>query len=309
MKSTDVAIIGGGVAGMSAALYARRFNLDVIIFDGYLGGNITKTQIVENYPGFIKISGIELAQKIREHTLSYKPMVINKRVEKLEKKGGYFVIDVGDEKIKSKAVIFATGTKWKRLNVKGEAEFNNKGVSYCSLCDGFLYKNKKVAVVGAGNSAVKEAIVLSELAGEVYLVAKKEIHPDSSNREILKKAKNVEVIQHVDVLEILGDTKVKGLKLNKKHNGKNVLDVDGIFVSIGHDINSELAKEIGVKTNTKGEIITDKFGKTNIKGFFAAGDVTDKSFKQAIAGVAEGCIAANSAYEYITKEHMEVFSE
>jgi len=303
MISTDVAIIGGGIAGLAAAMYSRRFDLDVTIFDGFLGGTITKTNTVENYPGFIKLTGIELANKLKEHALFYKPKVVNKKIDKIEKKGNCFVLSSGEEKYNAKSVILATGTEWKKLKVPGEAKFMNKGVHYCALCDGNFYKGKTVALVGAGDSAVKDALILSGIANKVYIIVRKEdVHPEPINKERLDRTKNTEIINYTQVTEILGDKKVSGLKLSKAYKGKEILDVDAVFIDVGHYALSNLAKELGAKLNKKGEVITNKLTETNVEGFFAAGDVADTPFKQAITSASEGCIAAYSAYEYVKKE-------
>ena len=303
MKKTDVAIIGGGVAGLSAAMYARRFDLDVTIFDAFLGGTIMRAGNVENYPGFVKVTGIELAEKIKEHAMTYKPHVVNRFVEKIEKKGDCFLLKSGSEEYQVKAVILATGTVWRRLNVPGEKEFENKGVHYCALCDGNFYKGKIVAMVGAGDSAVKDALVLSSVCKKVYIIVRKEeVHPEPVTMDRLEKAKNIEVIANTQVKEILGDKKVNALKLDNPYDSKDELVVDAIFINIGHVALSKLGKELGAKINKKGEIVTNKLTETNVTGFFAVGDVGDTPFKQAITGAAEGCIAAFAAYEHITKE-------
>lgn len=302
INKTDVAIIGGGVTGLSAAMYARRFDLDVIVFDPFPGGTITKTDRVENYPGFIKLTGQELADNIKQHALSYKPKIINEPVDKIEKKSACFIINSNKEKYQAKAIILATGTEWKKLNVPGEKKFTNKGVHYCAVCDGFFYKNKTVAMIGAGDSAAKDALVLSGIAKNVFLIVRgDDIHPEPINYKRVKETKNIEIINKTNIIEILGDNNVKKLKLDKSYNGSKELLINGIFIDIGHTPLTNLAKELGVKLNKKGEVITNKLTETNIPGFFAAGDVADTPFKQAITGASEGSIAAYSAYEYITK--------
>lgn len=302
MKSTDVAIIGGGVGGLSAAMYSRRFNLDVTLFDGFLGGTVTKTDKIENYPGFLQISGIELAEKIREQALFYNPNVVNSRVDKIEKKGGVFVLDVGNEKFEAKTVILATGTEWKKLGVKGEKEFVNRGVHYCALCDANFYRGKVVTVVGAGDAAVKNALVLSGLAEKVYIITRKEgVHPEPVRLKQIEETDNIEVIPFSEIVEIVGDKKVTGVKLSKDYEGKDVLDLDGVFIDIGHVPLSGLAEGLGVELDDRGYVVTNKLTETNVPGFFAVGDVTDTSFRQAINAAAEGCKASYSAYEHIKK--------
>jgi thioredoxin reductase (NADPH) len=206
-----------------------------------------------------------------------------------------------------KSIIFCTGTKWRKLEVPGSEEFERKGVNYCALCDAPLYKNKIVGLVGGSDSAAKDALVLSEHAKKVYIIYRGEqIHPEPINLERIKQRKNIEIINNTNIAEIKGDKFVTSATLDKPYKGSKEFKLDAVFVAIGHIILSDLAKEIGVKTNKKGEIIIDHAtSETNIKGVFAAGDVTDKPFKQLITGVAEGCTAAYSAFEYISKSKVE----
>lgn len=304
-EQIDVIIIGGGVAGLSAAMYARRFDLNVLVFDPFVGGTITKTDRVENYPGFIKLTGQELADKIKDHALEYKPEIINQYVDKIEKQKDKFIVKSENKSYESKTIIFATGTEWKKLGVKGEKEFENKGVHYCAVCDGFFYKNKVVAMIGAGDSAAKDALVLAGLAKKVFIIVRKDdIHPEPINYKRIKQTKNIEIINKTNITEITKNNKTMQLKLDNAYKGKKDLELDGVFIDIGHIPITHLAKNLGIKLNKKGEIITNKLTETNIKGFFAVGDVSDTPFKQAITGASEGSIAAYAAYEYITKNQV-----
>ena len=208
-----------------------------------------------------------------------------------------------------KTILFATGTKWKKLpeSVKGSREFENKGVNYCAICDGPLFRNKIVGVVGGSDSAAKDAMLLSEHAKKFYIIYRGEkIHPEPINMKRVEQNKKIEIINNTNVAEVKGEQIVKSVVLDRMYKGKKELELDGIFIAIGHIVLSDLAKPLGVKLNGKGEIIIDhKTSETNIEGVYAAGDVADKPFKQAITGVAEGCTAAYSAYEYITKGKIE----
>jgi thioredoxin reductase (NADPH) len=310
-KMYDLVIIGAGVAGMAAAMYSARLGMKTLCLgmahgsELPLGGVITTTNLVENYPGFIKISGDELAEKIKNHAQSYELVDIKEElVIKIVKEKDIFEIKTNVENYNSKAVIFASGTKWKKLEVAGSKEFENKGVAYCALCDGPLYKNKIVAVVGGSDSAAKDALVLAEHAKKVFIIYRKEkIRAEPVNMKRIEDNKKITIINNTNVIEIKGDRYLKSAILDKEFNGSKEIQLDGIFVAIGHIPLSNIAKEIGVKTNNKDEIIIDhKTSETNVAGVFAAGDVTDKPFKQAITGVAEGCTAAYTAYEFINNK-------
>lgn len=306
----DFAIIGGGGTGLAAAMYGARLGLKTIVF-GYthgtelpIGGVITTTNIVENYPGFIKLTGHELAKKLEEHARAYDLVTIkNERVDEI-KKGKGFSIKTKKGEYEAKTVLFATGTKWRELEVPGSKEFMNKGVHYCALCDAPLYKGKVVSVVGGSDSAVKDALVLAEHAKKVYIIYRGErIRPEPVNLKRVEAKKNIEIINNTNIKEIHGTQFVEKVILDKPYKGKKELELDGVFVAIGHIALSDLAVKLGVKVDKKNEIIINHAtSETSVPGIFAAGDVTDKQFKQLITGVADGCTSAHSAYEYINKE-------
>lgn len=226
-KEYDVAIIGGGVAGLSAAMYARRFELNVILFDELIGGTAVKAGHIENYPGFKLIEGFELVNKIKEQTLNYNPNIINENVNLIEKKSKGFVISTEKQKYNAKSIILATGTEWRKLGVSGEQKFKNKGVHYCAICDGYFYKNKVVAVVGSGNTASREALIVAQTAKKVYMIIRGDgLRSDPITRKRVMNAKNIELVTKAYVTEIFGDTKVNGIKLNKEFNGSNELKLD-----------------------------------------------------------------------------------
>ncbi len=209
--------------------------------------------------------------------------------------------DLFEEKLlNAKTIIIATGTEWKKLEIPGEEKFSGKGVHYCTICDGSLYKDKIIAVVGGSDSAVKEAIYLSEYGNKVYLIHRKErIKAEPFNREKLHLNKKIEVIYNTNIKEIKGDKFVNAIILDKEYNGSNELKIDGLFINVGNVPITELTKKTGIHLNEKEEIIIDKESKTNIKGVFAAGDVTNKKFKQVISAASEGAMAAYSSYVYL----------
>lgn len=306
----DFVVIGAGVAGLAAAMYGARLGLKTLVLGSShgselpVGGVITTTNLVENYPGFVKISGYDLAKKLEEHARSYELVTIkNELVIDVKKDKNNFLVETKKGKYSGKVILFATGTKWKKLEAKGGKEFENRGVNYCALCDAPLYKNKTVAVVGGGDSASKDALVLAEHAKKVFMICRGEdIHPEKITFDRIKQNKKIEIIPNVEITEVKGKDVVESIVLNKKYLGKNELTVNGVFVAIGHIVLSDLAKKIGVKTNSHDEIIINhKTCETNLPGVFAAGDVTDNQFKQLITGVAEGCTAAYYAFEFFGK--------
>ncbi|MEW6063104.1 MAG: FAD-dependent oxidoreductase [Nanoarchaeota archaeon] len=301
----DILIIGGGCAGYAAAMYSGRFQLKTLVLGDNLGGTITLTNVVENYPGFIRLSGEELANKLKEHALDYRDFVEIKqeKVIDVKKKGNYFFVKTEKNEYQSKTIIFATGTKHRELGVPGEKQFAGKGVHTCMLCDGYFFKNKIIGVVGGSDSAAKEAILGTQWAKKVYIIYRGgQIHPEPINMErvgqLIKKGK-VEIINNTNIKEIKGDKFVTHIILDKPYKGSKEFKLDGVFIEIGTIPQSELAKNLGVKLNEKGEIMIDRESKTNVKGIFAAGDVVDTKFKQAITGVGEAVSASYSAYKYI----------
>lgn len=310
----DLIIIGAGVAGLSGAMYGARLGLKTLCLgksmgsEMPLGGVITTTNLVENYPGFASVTGNELAESIKKHAEGYDLVTLKEeKVENIKVKEKKFIVRGEREEYIGRTILFATGTKWKKLEVPGGKEFENKGVNYCALCDAPLYRNKVVAVVGGSDSAAKDALVLAEQAKKVYIIYRKEtIRPEPINYKRIISNKKIEIINNANVLEVKGDKKVRSVILDREFNGKKELELDGVFVAIGHIVLSDLAKNIGVKTNDHNEIIIDhRTSETNIEGVFAAGDVSDKHFKQAITGVADACTAAYSAFEFISKKNIE----
>ncbi len=305
----DLLIIGAGCAGASAAMYGARLNLKTAMLAELPGGLITTTDIVENWPGIKKISGSDLAQSLLDHAISYGVPLINEKALELlkavpgitgEKKSGY-IVKTASSSYPAKTILIATGSEHRKLGVPGEKEFASKGVSYCALCDAGFYKNKTVAVVGGGDSAAKEAILLSEKSSKVYLLVRKDIlRAEAPNREKLKKLETegkVEIRFNTEIEEILGSEKVEEIKLKSGEK----LRIDGVFMAVGMIPRSELAKNIGVTLSIGGEIIIDRESTTNVPGIYAAGDVTDTKFKQAIISSAEGITAAVEAFEYVNK--------
>lgn len=318
MTKYDFAVIGAGGSGLAAAMYAARLSLKTVVFgassgtDLPVGGLITTTHLVENYPGIKQISGFELAKKLEEHAKSYEKVTVKQeKVESVRKKGKCFFIKTNKGEYQAGSILIATGRKVRKLDIPGSKEFENKGVNYCALCDGPLYKGKVVAVVGGSDSAAIEALILSEHAKKVYIIYRGEkIRAEPINLEKIKQNKKIEIITNTNVTKIKGEDFVEGVFLDKKFKGKNELALDGVYVAIGHEPMNELARELGVELDKDNHIKIDHANsQTNVEGVFAAGDITNRAFKQLITGVAEGCTAAYYAYKFLSKKKLKECKE
>ena len=298
----EIAIVGAGAAGYTAAIYAGRSGASVVVFDKGMGGGLAvEAPKIENYPGFKSITGIELMEKMKEHAIEYAQIKFGEEVKEIK------VIEEGVEILTNKdkyfvgAVIICTGSKHRKLGVKGEEEFAGKGISYCATCDGFFFKGKKVAVVGGGNSAVIEAIYLKQIGCEVYVIHRRDELRAEEALEKEAKEKGVKFIWNSIVKEIIGKEKVEAVKIrNVKTGEEKILEIDGIFISIGEEPQNEIAKKAGVKIDENGYIIVDEMGRTNLERVFAAGDVTG-GVRQIITACAEGAKAALAAMKIIGK--------
>ena len=300
MEEYDFIIVGGGCAGYPAAVYASRYSLKTLVIAKELGGLISTTTEIENFPGFNSIGGMEFAQKLEEQVKYNGVEIFNDTVDNIEKDGDYFILktNLKEKTFKAKTILLATGTKHRHLGLESEEKFKGKGVSFCATCDGMFFRNKVVGVIGGGDTAVKDAMVLAQNSSKVYMFVRSYIKAEPANQAQLKKYDNVEIIKGVNVKEIKGDNVVKSVILD---NG-NEIELNGVFMAIGLIPQSELARNLGVSINEAGEVEVDKFSKTNVEGVFSAGDVTNNSWKQAVIASAQGSMAAHSAYEYILKK-------
>jgi len=296
----DLIIVGGGIVGFGAAIYAGRFHMKTLILSEISGGTLILTDHIENYPGFKKISGQDLFDKVKAHAEDYDVEAKEEKVEKIEKTKDGFSVRTLDKEYLVKTILLATGTEWRKLGVPGEKEFTGNGVHYCALCDGYIYHDKVIAVVGGSDSAAKEALLLSEYAKKVYIIYRKEkIRAEPINSKRVADNPKIEIINHTNVVKILGDKVVNKVIQDKEYKGKKELALDGLFIDIGHIPISQLVEGLGVKVNDKKEIVVNRDAETSVPGVYAAGDVTDQKFKQAITGVAEGVSAVYSAYQYV----------
>lgn len=322
MQKYDLIIIGGSAAAAAAGIYAVRRNLNFRMISKDFGGEVATSGEVDNYPGVPDSNGIELADKFRKHLADYgvEPE-LGVEVEKIKKlEDGTFCLTakkdgatgMAGEKLSSdgeralkcdyvaKAVIITTGVHPRELDVPGEKELRNKGVSYCTVCDGPLFKDKTVAIIGGGNSALEAGIMMAGIASKVYMINKNTAFKgEQVLMDNLMKSNNVEVVYNAVTSEILGDGLVSGLKY-KDQSGERELKVDGIFIHIGMVPNSGLAPE-GVEKNNFGEIVVSKNCETGIPGLFAAGDVTDVPFKQIVISAGQGTCALLQAVNYLNR--------
>jgi len=289
----DVIIIGLGASGVSAAIYAKRSGLDVAVVNySTPGGIISESSIVENYPGFKSISGIDLAFNFFDHFNSLDIPLYNEEVIDIKSEDIKKVI-TKNKIYKCKNVIICSGRKPKRLGLSNEEKYIGKGISYCALCDGNLYKSKDVCVIGGGNSALESALYLSNLCNKVYLLVRSNrVRGDISLLEQLKLRDNIELCYESVVSEILEiDDKVVGVKINDK-----ILNISGIFVNIGYEPSVNLLKSIDVKLEDN-YIIVDKNMETSVKGIYACGDIIKKDLYQLVTAVSDGAIAANHIFK------------
>jgi thioredoxin reductase (NADPH) len=301
-KIYDLIVVGGGPTAIACAIYAARFAIDVLIIGKVFGGLIATTDIVENYPAISSISGQGLMDMFKDHMNSLEIPYISDEINDIQNAGAHFVLSSFFQKFKTRAICIATGSERRKLGIPGEEKFAGKGVSYCATCDGPFYKDKVVAVIGGSDSAAKEALFLAQNVNKVYIVYRREeIRAEPINKKRVYANNKIEIINNTNVVEIKGDSKVEQIIFDTGSK----LKIDGVFIEIGTIPNSELAKNLGVKINEKGEIIINRKSETDIPGVFAGGDVADAPFKQAITGVAEGVIAAYSAFDYLKETKIE----
>lgn len=304
----DIIIVGGGPAGLTAAIYALRARRSVLLVEKMvIGGQVTQTDNIENYPGFESISGPELSMKMYEQAEKLGLKTVYSDVKSMSLEGDVKKVETFDGAFESKAVILAMGAVARSLDIDSEREFRGKGVSYCATCDGNFYKNKVVAVVGGGNSSVGEALYLSNLASKVYLIHRREefraekVVMQKVN-EIAETTGKIEIITNTVVKDIEGNGKVESIILtNLAEKTEKEIPVDGIFVAIGRKPDTALLEGV-VELDPSGYIITNEEMYTNVKGVFAAGDVRKKGLKQIVTACSDGAIAATEAVEYINKK-------
>ena len=302
MENFDIIIIGAGPAGLTAGLYAGRQNSKALVIDkGLAGGLGSEVPMMENYPGFDLISGMELISKMKPQCEKFSEIRENQIIEDIEKRDDGIYIktksSIGDDfnEYLTKSVILATGASHKHLNVPGENEFLGRGVAYCATCDGMFFVNRNVLMVGGGNSAAQEALYLKNIGCNVKIVHRRDSLRCEHRLEELLKEKGVEILWNSTIKEIKGDMAVNSVTL-VRDGVEEEYETDAVFVAIGDDPSNDLAKQLGVELDENGYIITDKSQSTNVSGVYAAGDITG-GVKQWIVACGEGAVAAISAYQ------------
>lgn len=302
-KIYDMIIIGGGPAGYTAALYASRAGLDTLIIERMsVGGQMAITDIIDNYPGFEEgIDGFTLGMKMQSSAERFGATTIYDEVTSVDLAGKIKRIETFSGEYLSKTAVIATGANPRELGIDGEAAFVGRGIHYCAHCDGRFYKDKTVAVIGGGNTAVSDALYLSHLAKKVYLIHRRDtLRATKIYHEPLMKAENVEIIFNSTVEAIEAEQKINAVKIKNVVNDNSYsLPVDGVFVSIGRKPATELFRG-QVELDSSGYVIADESTKTNVDGVFAIGDVRTKALRQVVTAVADGALAAHFGEEYIS---------
>jgi len=307
MEEYDIIIIGAGPAGLTAGMYAGRQNSKTLVIDkGLAGGLGLEVPMMQNYPGFDLISGMDLIQKMKSQTENYCEIMENETIQSIDKVEGGFLLktktspllmsEESDDikEFKTKSIILATGASHKHLNVPGEEEFLGRGVAYCATCDGMFFVDKDVLMVGGGNSAAQEALYLKNLGCNVKLVHRRDELRCEHHLQKALEEKGIEVLWNSTVEEIKGEMMVDSVRLMRDGKEEDY-KTDAVFVAIGDDPSNDLAKELGVELDDNGFIITDKNQATNVEHVYSAGDITG-GVKQWIVACGEGAVAAISAY-------------
>lgn len=296
----DLIIIGSGAAGFGAAIYAGRYRMQVLVIGRDFGGETAKAGAIENYPGFQSIDGFELMDAMKRQVFALNTEVVDAEVTSISRKEHCFAVTAGEKEYRTHGILLATGAERRRLGLPNEKELTGKGVHYCVTCDGPVYTDKVIALVGGGDASVKGAVLAAEYVKKVFLIVRgKEVAAEPINEERMKKlGGKIEVLFETAVKEIVGTGKLEKLKLSRPYHGSKELIVDGLFVEIGAVPNVSLAKSLGVELDERGYIKTDNMMQTGIDGVFAAGDAINHfgSFKQDITAAALGAVAATSAY-------------
>ncbi|MFA5052041.1 MAG: FAD-dependent oxidoreductase [Patescibacteria group bacterium] len=299
----DLIIVGGGSAGLTAAIYASRRALKTLVISQDIGGQAAITDVIENYPGYDSITGPELMSKFHHQAEAHGAEFVFEEVKKVEKKGNIFGIRTANKSYDAKAVILAFGLSHRHLDVPGEERLIGKGVTYCATCDGPLFRGKRVAVVGGGNSGISAALYLSEIASQVYLLNRAGLKGEEVLIEQVNKKKNIEVVSNVVTKEIIGQERVEAIVASSLDNPSEIrtIKLEGVFVEIGYIVKADFIKGL-VDVDKLNQIMISPTNETSVPGIFAAGDVTTVTYKQIVISAGEGSKAALQAYKYLQQK-------
>jgi thioredoxin reductase (NADPH) len=298
----DLIIIGAGPAGLTASIYASRYKLDHLIFGTAPGGQMAEIGKLENFPGFVSISGKDFIAKLVEQIENFGIKLNSESVSAIKKEEDLFVLETSTKSYKTRFVILAMGAEYRKINIPGEKEFTGKGVSYCATCDALFFKNKVVSVIGGANSAAVTAMELAGFASKVYVIFRRDrMTAEPIWIDKLNANPKIELVSGTNVIEIKGEKKVEKIILDKAKDDKTYLDVDGVFVEVGSDPGIALCNKIGLAMDEQNYIVVSPDMATSIPGIFAAGDITTGSnkFRQVITACAEGAVAASSVYKML----------
>ncbi len=296
----DIIIIGAGPAGMSAAIYARRAKKSVLVIEALsYGGQIVNTLDIENYPAEAHISGYDLATKMYNQAKELGAEFIFEKAFEITNNKDYKEVRTNNNKYQGKSIIIATGAKNRHLGLDHEDEYIGKGISYCATCDGNFYKKKDVAVIGGGNTALEDALYLSNIANKVYLIHRRDTFRASEKEiELVKNNSNIEILYNTEVIEFIGDNHLEKIKILKNEEEVEELEISGIFIAVGQTPSNEVFRGL-IDINDNGYIIAGEDCHTNIEGIFVAGDNREKELRQLVTATSDGAIAATEAVKYL----------
>jgi len=302
----ELIIVGAGPAGLACSIYASRFKIDHLIIAKSLGGTVAEAHLIQNYPGLKEIAGQDLAERMVAHAQSYGVEIVQEEITKIQSsQASSFKLQASNgQNYQAKTLFLGLGTKIRHLEVPGEKEFLGRGVAYCASCDAPLYKNKVVAVIGGGNSAVTAALHLAEFCPQVYLINRSEtLRAEPFWQDQSKEQENIKIILNTNVTKIIGDEVVTGVKLDNPHEGKDALTAQGVFIEIGATPSTALAKDLGAELTKNGLIKIQPDGLTTVPGVWAGGDAAtaeeDLEPRQVVHAVSEGAVAALSIFKHL----------
>ena len=295
----DIVIIGAGPAGLTAGIYAKRASKKVLVLEALAyGGQIINTPDIENYPGEAHISGFEFATKLYSQAKELGVEIINKKVIEIIDQKDIKVIKTSNEEYKAKTVIIATGCSNRKLGLENEDNLIGKGISYCATCDGNFYRGRDVSIVGGGNTALEDALYLSDIASKIYLIHRRnEFRADQKIIDLIKGKPNIELVLNSTVTKLIGNDKLEKIEVLNNNGTKNI-DVSGLFVAIGRVPNNDIFKSL-INTNEDGYILSNETCHTNIDGIFVAGDNRTKDVRQLVTATSDGAVAAIEAIKYL----------